>query len=379
VETPLQEFQSTKNVTFTCLKSNHSNTLSAGSFINKKSKHTRENKNLEEFCQGCIDSKDDQETFEQHKKSILESCGHLLVEYEFSTRNLVYICGECGERNNSHISNLQKNKGNCPKCQNVQFRLSYDKLKKDVESHGFQLLTKAEDYKSNKQKLNVICKCGEKHETYLVSIRQDKHCKKCKTEKSEQTCLEKYNERNVMHIPEVFERSKKNQWTNKQYTFPKSQKTITVQGSEPVMIDYILSNENKILKRIIDENEIDVSNVPGFKYIFENKEHVYYPDVFIKETKIVYECKMIALHNRQGPTLNYKKYKSASEQGFTVIVFMVNNDYKLFDIWYFLPNGKEISTLRQFNNVEIDFRQNISSKLFVENFDKIEQTVKIDF
>jgi hypothetical protein len=55
---------------------------------------------------------------------------------------------------------LNRNLGSCSKCQNHKFRLPYDKLKQDIEEHGFKLLTKAEEYTSNKQKLDVICKCG---------------------------------------------------------------------------------------------------------------------------------------------------------------------------------------------------------------------------
>lgn len=378
VETSLVEFQSTKNITFTCLKKNHSNTLNAASFINKKSKHTRENKDLEDFCQGCIDAKDNDQHFEECKQSIFDNCGHLLVELNRSTRNCVYVCCNCGSNNNSHISNLQKNKGNCPNCQNEQFRISYDKLKQDVESHGFQLLTKPEDYKSNKQKLDVICKCGEKYETYLVSIRQDKHCKNCKTEKSEQTCLEKYNERNVMHVDSIFYKVQTTNPTNKEYVFPKSGRKVVVQGCENFAIEFLLNNINKVLNRQIQEDEIEVGNenIPTFKYMIEDIEHKYYPDIFIKNTNFVIESKMVEIFNRQGPEKNYKKFEAVVANGYNLMVIIFNNRNELYDIWYFLVSGQRISILKNLGKLS-SFCDNLSCKNFEENI--IDEHKKLSF
>lgn len=368
VETSLEEFKKSNAITFVCLKNNHTNSLSAGSFINKKSKHTRANKPLEEFCQGCVDAKDDEDNFEQHKQSLLESCGHLLLEFDRSSRNLVYLCCECGTRNNSHISNLYKNKGNCPSCQNNQFRLSYDKLKKDIEEHGFQLLTKAEEYKSNKQKLNVVCKCGEKYETYLVSIRQDKHCKKCKTTKTEQTCLEKYNERNVMHVDSVFYKCQTSNPTNKEYVFKKSGRKVVIQGCENCAIDFLLNNKNKVLNRKVEEDEVGVGegNVPTFKYVFENVEHKYYPDIYINNTKLVIEAKMVEMFNRQGPELNYSKFEAVVANGYNLMVIIFTNKNELYDVWYFLVSGEKVSILKKLGKLD-SFREKLSCKKFDAN------------
>ena len=302
-----------------------------------------------------------EDNFEKYKNDILENSGHLLLSYDVKSRDAVYICGICNEQNKTHMSNLHdKNLGSCSKCQHEKFRLSYDKLKEEVEKHGFQFLTKPDEYTSNKQKLDVICKCGTQYQTYLVSIRQDKHCKEnCKIEKYEKTCMEKYNEKNVMHVDDIFYKSQVNQITNKEYTFKNNDKII-IQGTEDLTIDYLLKYENRLLKRLIKEDEILVKNIPSFKYIYENKEHKYYPDIHIKDTKLVIESKSIYTHNRQGPLKNYCKYKNVNSNGYDIMIVMINDNRKIVDIWYFLRDGTEISTLKEENGIEIDFKDKLN-------------------
>lgn len=355
--------EGSREFSFTCKKQGHINTLKHTSYVNKRSLFNKQNKPLEDFCVHCIDEKEKEDSFEKFKNEILENTGHLLLSYDVKSRDAIYICGNCNEQNKTHMSNIHsKNLGNCPKCQHNKFRLSYDKLKEDVEKHGFKLLTKPEEYTSNKQKLDAICKCGLQYQTYLVSIRQNKHCKEnCKTEKYEKTCYDKYNERNVMHIDDIFYKSQINQITNKEYTF-KSNDKIIVQGTEDLTIDYLLKYENRLLKRKIKENEIMVKNIPSFKYIYEGKEYKYYPDIYIKDTKLIIESKSIYTHNRQGPLKNYCKYKSVNNNGYDIMIVMINDNRKIVDIWYFLRDGSEISTLKDEDNIDINFKEKLSCK-----------------
>ncbi len=98
-----------------------------------------------------------------------------------------------------------------------------------------------------------------------------------------------------------------------------------------------------------------VKNIPSFKYIFEGKDHKYYPDIYIKDTKLIIESKSIYTHNRQGPLKNYCKYKSVNNNGYDIMIIMINDRRKIIDIWYFLRDGSEISTLKEENNINIDF------------------------
>ena len=272
---------------------------------------------------------------------------------------------------------LHHNLGNCSKCQNEKFKLSYNKLKQDVEVHGFKLLTKEEEYNSNKQKLDVICKCGYKYQTYLVSIRQDKHCKvNCKTEKCEKTCMEKYNERNVMHVNDIFYKCQETFSTTKEYKFEETGRTITIQGTEDIVIKYILDNENKLLKRKIIEDDIIQNNIPNFKYNFDGKELKYYPDFYIKNTNLIIEAKTMDCHNRQNPIKNYYKFKSVNNNNYNIMVIILNNKKELYDIWYFLVNGKELSVLNE-NNNNINFKEKLS-KIKVNNIIELCNSFNID-
>jgi hypothetical protein len=367
INTTLDEYskidEKLREFTFTCKLKNHINNLKHTSYVNKRSLFNKENKHLQEFCVHCVNEKDKENNVDQYKEQILEKTGHLLFSYDTKSRDAEYICGNCNEYSKTHMTNLlHHNLGNCSKCQHEKFRLSYDKLKQDVESHGFKLLTKQEQYTSNKQKLDVICKCGKEYKTYLVSIRQDKHCIDCKTEKCENTCMEKYNERNVMHIDDIFHKSQINQITNKEYTFENNNKII-VQGTEDLTINYLLKHKNRILQRMIKEDEILVKNIPSFKYIYEGKEHKYYPDIYIKDTKLIIESKMVNVHNRQGPLKNYLKYKSVNSNGYDIMIINYNNKKELLDIWYFLRDGTELSMLKEENNININFKEKLDCKL----------------
>lgn len=368
-----------REFSYKCKAKGHTNEIKITSYINKRALFNKDKLPLQDFCPKCVKDNEDELSFEQYVDRILQSCGHLLIHYDPKSRDAVYICCNCNETNKTQIGSLCKNLGSCPNCQNHKFRLSYDKLKNDVESHGFTLLTKPEQYTSNKQKLDVICKCGNKYQTYLVSIRQDKHCKEtCKTLKYEQTCTERYNERNAMHIDKNFYKCQETYITTKQHTLPETNRTITIQGTENIVLEYILNNENKILKRIIKEDDILQQNIPSFYYTFENKQHKYYPDFHIKDTKLLIEAKTIETHNKGTHYIkNYLKYKSVVSNGYHIMVIILDNNYKLYDIWYFLNDGTEYSVLKH-NGIDISFDKRLSNrnkltniKELCDNFDLI--------
>lgn len=383
IKTTLDEYckmdEKNREFTYVCKANNHSNNIKMTSYINKRSLFNKENKQLEDFCPICVKEKETEFSFEQYKDKILENCGHLLLSYNPGTRDAEYICGNCNEYSKTHMTNLMHhNLGNCSKCQHEKFRLSYDKLKSDIENHGFNLLTKPDEYISNKQKLYVICKCGYKYQTYLVSIRQDKHCKvNCKTEKFEKTCMEKYNERNVMHVNDIFYKCQETFSTTKEYKFEETGRTITIQGTEDIVIKYILDNDNKLLKRKIIEDDIIQNNIPTFKYKFDGKELKYYPDFYIKNTNLIIEAKTIDCYNRQNPLKNYYKFKSVNNNNYDIMVIILNNKKELYDIWYFLVNGKELSILNE-NNNNINFKEKLSNKIKVNNINELCNNFNID-
>jgi hypothetical protein len=44
------------------------------------------------------------------------------------------------------------------------------------------------------------------------------------------------------------------------------------------------------------------------------------------------------------------------------MIVMINDNRKIVDIWYFLRDGTEISTLKEENGIEIDFKDKLNCK-----------------
>ena len=58
---------------------------------------------------------------------------------------------------------------------------------------------------NNKQKLKIICSCGNNHEALLSDIKRGKLCQTCKVKKYKETCLEQYGEDNVSKVFEILD------------------------------------------------------------------------------------------------------------------------------------------------------------------------------
>ncbi len=102
---------------------------------------------------------------------------------------------------------------------------------------------------------------------------------------------------------------------HKPYTFP-SGKISPVQGYEPKLLDELVL--------IYEENEIltDRKDMPEFWYFTEdNKEHRYFPDVYIPKDNLIYEVKSewtLEQEKKKG-TYNLKK-QSVIDAGFKFIL-----------------------------------------------------------
>lgn len=299
LQTSLEDFNKDKKITFICKKKGHINTLSTASFGNKKCKV-----DAKDFCQSCKDESENDKKIEKYKTDIKEKYGHNIIEVNFSTRKVKYICGVCNNESNTCTSNLSRGSSNCPKCQNNKFKIPYDEIKKRVENQGMILLTEEKEYENNKQKLKIICACGnDKYEAVLFDIQRGKKCSlNCKVKKYEESCKNKYGVRNASQNPLVFEKICNSLKKRKLYEFL-SGKVITVQGWEPYAINYLLSE--------FSEDDLCFGKeVPRIKYIFkENKEHTYFPDMYIKSIDTIVEVKSVYTYNLDLEK-NYYKFKS---------------------------------------------------------------------
>lgn len=97
---------------------------------------------------------------------------------------------------------------------------------------------------------------------------------------------------NVMQNAEVFEKQRKSQYTIKEYKLP-SGILIMLQGWEHRALDEIL--------KYTDENDIvvETSHMPRIYYTIDgDKQHRYYPDIYIKSKRLVIEVKSLETLSR---------------------------------------------------------------------------------
>jgi hypothetical protein len=319
-----------KEVCFVC-PAGHEMTLQHPVYINKKSKFLREKLSMEEFCSVCVSERNRGDSVDKFIEKI-EKKGHLVLEVEHRTRKVVYQCGNCGERCNSYIQNMLVNTGVCHHCQNVQFRVSHEEVKRRVEEKGFELKMEDGEYETNK-KVMVECPCGKVHPMQLSDIKKGKRCPDCRIQRMKQTCMERYGEDNPSKVPEIYERIVERLFSRKKFVFP-SGREVTVMGYEPQAIERLLAQERDlVLDRKIEEDEIRVGReVPRFRYRMDG-DHVYFPDMWIRDTKVIIEVKSdytFSFH----PMLNYEKGKAVVEAGYVFRLMIFDRQMALRE-WIF--------------------------------------------
>lgn len=224
---------------------------------------------------------------------------------------------------------MKSNTGVCHHCQNQQFKLNHDNLKQRVEEKGFVYLTKRDEYINNKN-IKVMCPCLQIIECSIADIERGRLCKQCKPSRYKITCLEKYGEDNVSKVPEIFEKIQSNSFLRKNMILPISKRTLVLMGYEPQAVTFLLEQSNdKILGTQIIEDDILVGkDVPRFRYQTDDgKEHVYFPDIHIKNSKVIIEVKSIYTFEFQK-RMNYLKFKKVVEDGYILRLIMYI-DYKM--------------------------------------------------
>jgi hypothetical protein len=322
VKSTLEDFTTHKFIEFVCKASGHTNRLSVASFGNKKSKV-----DIRDFCTECKADQTLEQRAQTYKTDIHNRFGHTVTTVNFSTREVEYVCGNCQATGHTFISNFERTVRTpyCPKCQNDSNKLTYEEIKRRVEEKGMTLLTKKEEYKNNKQKLKLICCCGnENYESVLSEIKRDRNCKGCKTAKYEKSCLEKYQVRNASQHPDVLD--KIFSYERKSYTFP-SGKVVFVQGWETFALDTLLNTYS--------ETDICLGkDIPRINYTMSGKEHIYFPDMYIKSVHTIIEVKSLYTYNFEKDK-NYQKFLHVLNQGYNLrIMIYINHPSKLQEFYY---------------------------------------------
>jgi hypothetical protein len=126
--------------------------------------------------------------------------------------------------------------------------------------------------------------------------------------KSIATCIEKYGVDNVAKLPAIWEKIKVtsikkygvespnqnpdihrkqdgSRYRNKEFVFP-SGKIVLVQGYEPLALTYLLAHNYHE-----DDLLTETSDMPDINYIYNNKIHRYFSDIYIKQENLIIEVK----------------------------------------------------------------------------------------
>lgn len=108
---------------------------------------------------------------------------------------------------------------------------------------------------------------------------------------------------------------------NKHYTLP-SGKIINLRGYEPNFLDFVFKYN------ILKEGDIIISP-ERIKYVYNGKEHFYYPDFYIPKLNLIVETKSSWILRKQGIDKNIAKEKYTTHNGFEFIM-IVDNDFSKF-------------------------------------------------
>lgn len=239
-----------------------------------------------------------------------EKFGHKLIttkeEYKNKAQYLSFVCAKCDQLNSVTWNTARGESWSCCKlCTRDKFRYDYDFVKVYFEKNGCQLLET--EYKSINDKLSFKCACGNHGKTTFKHFRQGRRCTYCSLERTEKTNVERYGEKNVMFNQEICAKALRNSYKRKLYTFP-SGRTEYVMGYEPICL-------NELLKEGINEDDIKCTliDVPKIMYIdADEKEHPYYPDIFIKSKNKIIEVKSMYIFDIDIDR-NFRKWKEASK------------------------------------------------------------------
>jgi hypothetical protein len=96
--------------------------------------------------------------------------------------------------------------------------------------------------------------------------------------------LEKYGVENPNQSKEIQEKTQKNAKKYKKYIFP-SGNIRNVQGYETFALDDLIKSYTE------EQIKTDRKDVPRIEYIFENKKHYYFPDIYLPHENYIIEVK----------------------------------------------------------------------------------------
>lgn len=304
-------------------------------------------------------------------------CGNLL-EFSSNRKYRTYCCNECKVSNANYLkiiekgkltklfrygdekyNNNEKAKKTCIKKYGTECTFQNEKIKE--KSRQTKLKRYGHENFSNWKKGKATCleKYGEefvfkipeviekRKNTWLNNLGVDHPGKsKISHEKAKQTNLKKYGVENVFQSEEIKKRiiktnnirygydyhtqspDYKQPYYNRTYIFP-SGKIVKTQGYENYVLE-VLIKKYKEEDIIIGKKEI-FKFLGHFTYIYENKQHFYYPDIYILSENLIIEVKS-SWTAKLNIDINRLKGRSCLDKGFNFQTWIFDKntvDYKI--------------------------------------------------
>ena len=196
------EFKENNQVHY-CCPMGHESSISAASFINKTApKNITKVKSLCTECNTMLFKTEE-------AREATEKLGFEFLRVERHPTNkdskVVHYRCTCGNESSTDLRNLKKpdRQSHCIKCQNDPYKVNYDMLKKNFEDRQCVLLTRKENYKNNKQKLDFRCACGKESTIVYQDLLRGRLCMGCKGERAEATSQKIYGVSNPSKNEEI--------------------------------------------------------------------------------------------------------------------------------------------------------------------------------
>jgi len=253
---------------------------------------------------------------------ICKICGHTTKCYGLNGYKN-YCCDECSKKLhyiNLKLSNLEKYG-----VENV-FQSKYSKEK----SKQTKLKKYGNENYRNPEKFKQTCleKYGVQHISQLEEIKERKKqtCLKnygveagfADIKKREQTCLEHFGVQNPSQDIEIHKKQQHSGFQAKKF--------------RNTDLYYRGKFELDFLEKVYDRYP-EMINAYSIKYIFNNKNKVYYPDFYIKSLNLIIEIKSTRTIELQGIKRIVAKKMAAINNGFNYIV-IINKKYDKFNKLY---------------------------------------------
>lgn len=187
------------------------------------------------------------------------------------------------------------------------------KVKTCLSNYGVENPSHSEDI-NDKKKQTCLSNYGVEHPGLSSIIKI----------KRKNTCLEIYGVENAAQNAEIAEKTSKNSYLSKTYTFP-SGKEIKVQGYEPFALD-------KIIKTLSEDDIITgCSNVPNIAYAdAEGKQHKHFPDIFILSQNKCIEVKSTWTAEKKKDNI-FLKQIAGKQLGYN------------YEIWVYNRKGEKVN------------------------------------